>query len=72
MSSPWEFQDGGIEREPRGGRNRTPAYVHYHDIIPAEGLQESAGLDIIIDTYAFDISVKQRLTDEYGNTVERL
>lgn len=68
----WEFQDGGVEREARAGGERTPAYVHYHDIIPAHGDQWAAGLDLIIDSTGSNFRVEQRLTDQDGREVQRL
>jgi len=70
--SKWEFQDGGVEREPRAGRERTPAIVHYQDIIPAYGDQWAAGLDIIIDSTGAEPHIEQRLTDQNGREVERV
>lgn len=68
----WEFQDGGVEREARAGRERTPAYVHYHDIIPAHGDQWAAGLDIIVDSTGHSVQIDQRLTGDDGVGVKRL
>lgn len=68
----FEFQDGGVEREGRAGRERTPAVVHYHDIIPAYGDQWAAGLDIIIDSTGTEPRIEQRLTDQNGREVHRL
>ena len=72
MSNPWEFQDGGVDREPRGGANRTPAYVHYNDIIPSNCFDDEVGIDIIIDTGYPTPTVSTRVTNSDGDTIQRV
>lgn len=69
---PFEFIVSTVEREPRAGHHRTPAYVHFQDIIPAHGKHDAVGVDIIIDAEGDDPVLRQRLTDGTGETIETL
>lgn len=63
----FDVQDGGVEREPRAGFPRVPAYVHYTDVVP-DSVHPCIGVDTIITTS----DVEARVTNSFGQEVLRL